>query len=1306
MARAPRACIRLMEHTDWSAAFGVVALSVVLTAALPAGAASSWPNLKVRSACCEQAANANKSAPASKPTYRYRPKYRVPPSLESIQKHVIAGSDTFPEEKTAEDLAVALKALGASLRDRPGGVTAAAEKLLARQFAGGRLVPPTDTAGDSVSSPLDVSRTPAPEPEPSLDRARFQRELQALVGRFASIDVAEFLITSIEAASSTEGGIRTIVRFDFSGAAKGGGREERIGRWRMLWRRDGSDWKVVEWTALESVRSRATAPVFTETTSAAFGRNPSFGGQLRTGLDDWITRIDSAFMPGGMGHHGVSAGDADGDGLDDLYVSQPSGLPNRLFRNNGDGTFTDITEAAGLAVLDSTSQSLFADVENDGDQDLILVTRSEPLLFTNDGKGRFTRVPKAFQLAQQLRGTLTSAAVADYDRDGFLDLYLCAYSFLIGASEDKAGPPAPYHDAQNGPPNLLFRNDGHGRFVEVTDSVGLNDNNDRFSFAPAWGDYDEDGWPDLLVSNDFGRKNLYRNLGGANGQVRFQDVADRAGVSDHGAGMSAAFLDFDNDGHLDIYTGNMWSAAGLRVTAQAAFMPQASAGIRDLYRRHARGNSLFRNRGDGTFDDVTLQAGAEFGRWAWSSDAIDIDSDGWEDLFIVNGMFTRAANEAEVVDIDSFFWRQLVARSPLVRQTGTPYDDAWRATNRLLMTHGAQASHERDVLLHNNGRGGFDEISGTSGLDLDQDGRSFAVLDYDGDGDPDMAIMAPRASPQLRLFRNDWSGKHAALAVRLIGTKSNRDAVGARVTVETDQGHFTRVVRGGSGFISQPSKELLFGLGKSTRVLKATIVWPSGLVQTLVGMPVDQRVRVTEGGDDVQTEPFRHSELRSASRAGTSTNAADSSHAPDRGTWLYQPYPAPDFTVRDLAGQAHSLSALSGHAVALLFWATWAPPSRVALEELSRQRQALEAAAVSVLAVSVDRPEDESTVRAAAQGLDVPIAIAGEDVAGMYGLLHRYLFDRRADLPLPTLFLLNAKGEVAKVYRDPGAAAKVVTDVQKIEVPDAERLARAVPFPGTFHANPGERSYFQYGLELSEQGYDAASLVAFEHVAAVDPSAITFYNLGTLYMRRQRSAEARSAFERSLQLQPDYADANNSLGALLAQAGDLPAAIERFRAALESRPEFADALNNLGFALFQSGQADRAHELYEKALTLQPDFPEALNNLGIFFGSRRDLDRALTYFQQAVDKRSTYGEAANNLALVLAARGDTDKAILVLQRLLQENPGFDMAYVTLCRIYLQTGRRQEGTQVLERLLQRNPTHPLGLQLLQQIKAGQ
>jgi hypothetical protein len=179
-------------------------------------------------------------------------------------------------------------------------------------------------------------------------------------------------------------------------------------------------------------------------------------------LDRWSATIDSVVTRDSNGHHGVSVGDADGDGQDDLYVAQPAGLPNRLFRARGDGTFEDWTERSGLGVLDDTAESIFADVDNDGDEDLLLAGATQPLLFLNDGHGRFAPVPDAFRFEKPLAGSITSIAMADYDKDGFLDLYVCVYSYFYGAGEDKAGTPMPYHDARNGPPGVLFRTTATG----------------------------------------------------------------------------------------------------------------------------------------------------------------------------------------------------------------------------------------------------------------------------------------------------------------------------------------------------------------------------------------------------------------------------------------------------------------------------------------------------------------------------------------------------------------------------------------------------------------------------------------------------------------------------------------------------------------------------------------------------------------------------------------------------------------------------------------------------------------------------
>ncbi len=1221
----------------------------------------------------------------------YRPKLAVPESMQPFLKQLEPGNDAFPLEREAQELDARLGEMAAAFRAGPARVTAITKTLLDPGFRGARLLPAGEDG--ATQAPLDVNRAKDLPRDFTLGARAFGAELQRLVDDLRAIHVAEFLITSIEPDGPADppSALRTTVRYDIVGTGTKAYRAEHVGEWEISWRKNPSGWQVVRWVATSHLVSRARSPIFTEITQAALGANDSFKRQLNVGLDSWMATFDAVLTRDSNGHHGVSVGDADGDGLDDLYVAQPAGLPNRLYRNRGDGTFEDITDKAGVGVLDDTAESLFADVDNDGDEDLVLATAVSPLLYINDGKGHFTQVKDAFRSAHQLQGVLTSISMADYDRDGFVDLYLCVYSYFFGAGEDKAGTPAPYYDARNGPPGILFRNDRDGRFIDATSDAGLDAGNDRYHFAAAWADYDGDGWPDLLVANDFGTKNLYRNLGLRDGAVRFEDVAASAGALDHGAGMSATFLDYDNDGLLDIYTGNMWSAPGLRVTAAPAFMRDATPEVRALYRRHVRGNSLLRNRGDGHFEDETLEARANMGRWAWSSDALDFDSDGWDDLYIVNGMLTRAPaaasgggaprvsiNDALPVtgDLEGFFWRQVVARSPLTRMPGTPYDDAWRAINQLLI-HGSIASRQRNVFLRNDGHGGFDEIGGTLGLDLDQDGRSFALLDIDRDGDQDLVVMAARQAPQLRVFRNDFETASKSIAVRLTGTKSNRDAIGARVTVETDRLRRTKLVQAGSGFLSEHSKELTIGLGASERISKLTVQWPSGERQMLPDVSLNTRVQIVEGGG-VKSEPFAS---RSTAKAAASVPAPAS---PPDATWMYEPFPAPDFSVEDAAGGTRSLAALKGKPAVVLLWSSSVAAARSAFDTLERGAAALTQAGVGSIAIDVNAPRNQ-------------------EVSLGYAILNRHLFMNRQDLRLPTCLLLDASGNVVKVYRDRLDVAGIVKDAATIDVPPADRVARSVPFGGTFYSGLPLRNYLPYGRELLDQGLEAAAVIAFERAAQANPGASTLYRLGTLLAKTGETARARAAFERALVLQPDLAEASNDLGALLAQGGDLDAAITRFRAALASTADYPDALNNLGYALLLTGHDGEARALYEKALTLQPDFPEALNNLGLLFGRAGDMDRAERYFRDALSRRADYGEAANNLALVLVSKGQADAAVTLLDDLLKRTPEYEAAYVTLAKIQFSVGRTREGVAILERLLQRNPKNTIGLELLRQYK---
>jgi hypothetical protein len=254
----------------------------------------------------------------------------------------------------------------------------------------------------------------------------------------------------------------------------------------------------------------------------------------------------------------------------------------------------------------------------------------------NDGTGVFNE--RGNKLTPEARSV--AIASADYDNDSDLDIYVCCYS-LRGNAASRGhgilGRPIPYHDANNGGRNILFRNDGDWNFIDVTKRVGLEQNNRRFSLAASWEDFDNDGDVDLYVANDFGRDNLYRNDGG-----KFTDIAPQAGAEDIGAGMSVSWADYNHDGWMDLYVANMFSSAGSRVTSQRQFMEDVDQQTVSEFQHHARGNTLYTNQGDGTFADESVAANVTMGRWAWASPWIDINNDSREDLVVANGYLTRA----------------------------------------------------------------------------------------------------------------------------------------------------------------------------------------------------------------------------------------------------------------------------------------------------------------------------------------------------------------------------------------------------------------------------------------------------------------------------------------------------------------------------------------------------------------------------------------------------------------------------------------------------------------------------------------
>ncbi|MBV8053581.1 MAG: VCBS repeat-containing protein [Acidobacteriaceae bacterium] len=1199
-----------------------------------------------------------------------------------------AGHDAFITEKYADQIAAILAQWSAGLLQSPHNV-AAIESSLAPDFSGVGL-----RAADSKllrSGIIEVRRNKFSND--LLMRDAFLRELKTAMNAFSGLRTAELQITQIEPPDH-QGNLKTRVRYEFVGSSEQFYRQHRVGYWHLEWKSTPSgEFKVAKWKVLDENQGRAVGPVFADITAESLGKDSSYSAQLRHGADYWRTVLDGACGIDIYGHNGVSVGDIDNDGFDDLYVCQPAGLPNRLYRNRGDGTFQDVTETAGVGILDNTACALFADIDNDGHQDLIIVRSDGPLLFINQGNGKFLQKPNAFKFANPPQGTFTGAALADYDRDGWLDIYFCLYIFYQGTDQYKY--PVPYYAAENGPPNFMMRNNRDGTFRDVTAETGLNQNNTRYSFCCAWNDYNNDGWPDLYVVNDFGKKNLYRN--NANGT--FTDVAADVGVEDVGAGMSVSWFDYDNDGLEDLYVANMWTAAGERISTQNIFQQNAPDNVRALYRKHAMGNSLLRN-GNGKCEEVTQSAHVGLGRWSWSSDAWDFDHDGYADLYVTNGMVSGPSRQ----DLNSFFWRQVVANSPNQPQPSQHYEQAWNAINELIRSDATWSGYERNVFYVNNRDGTFSDVSGAVGLDFLEDGRSFALADFDDDGRLEV-FLKNRNAPQLRILKNVVGDLPPSIAVRLHGTKSNRDAIGAVITIDTEEGRQRRSLQAGSGFLSQHSKEMHFGLGEAKGPISATIRWPSGLVQEIKNLPANHRIFIEEGAEPSRMDAFATKQRTSAVSHAIPVIAQPELLPENAESWLLAPIAAPDFSLTDLAGRTQILSSFRGKPLLLTFSTVQSLACIEALKSLNRLRTQT----LQVIAINVDDPANLQNFQLVAreQKFSFPVLRGSDDIAATYNIVYRYLFDRHRDLVLPTSFLIDGKGDIVKVYQGAIKSAQIEEDVDQIPQSNAERLARALPFPGLTETTDFRRNYLSFGSVYFQRGYYEQAGTSFQRALRDDPSsAEAAYGLGSVYLQQNKTSEARDWFERAIKLQAAYPDtlpnAWNNLGLIATREGHASQAILYFEKALELNPDYVIALDNLGNAYRQLREWEAARKILEHAVEVGPQDPEANYSLAMVYAQLDNTDRAYEYLQRALKARPDYPEALNNLAVLYLRTEKRDEAVETFEQCMRVASAFDQCYLNLARVYALEGRPDKERAVLLQLLKQHPDHPQAQSMLSEI----
>jgi len=505
---------------------------------------------------------------------------------------------------------------------------------------------------------------------------------------------------------------------------------------------------------------------------------------------------------------GVAFLDYDNDGWLDILVlngtrleGAPAGTTNRLYKNNRDGTFTDVTEKAGLTRSGWASAVTVGDYDNDGFDDLFITYYGHNVLYHNNGNGTFTDVTEKAGLRQDAVRYGSGCTFVDYDRDGHLDLFVATY---LNTTLEKLPKPGENTDCRwkgvpvnCGPRGLpagfvqLFHNNGDGTFTDVSRRSGVALAAGSYPMTAVAADYDDDGWPDIYVACDSTPSFLFRNQ--HDGTFRQEGLERGVAVSEDGAeqaGMGIGLGDFDLDGTLDLFKTHFSDDT----------------------------NVLYRNDGKGYFDDFTIRAGlgVETRYVGWGAGIVDLDNDGWPDLFLVTGSV----------------YPEVERRLPAY-----PY-----RTPRLV--------------FRNLGDGRFEELieEAGPGVVASHASRGCAFGDFDNDGDLDILIMNMNEPPSL--LRNDVSGKGHWLKVLLTGVKSNRSAIGARVVARYGGRAQAQGVAAQSSFYSANDRRLHFGLGTAA-VADLTIRWPSGTSETIPRVEADQLVVIREGAGIVRRDKFR-----------------------------------------------------------------------------------------------------------------------------------------------------------------------------------------------------------------------------------------------------------------------------------------------------------------------------------------------------------------------------------------------------------------------------------------------------------------
>jgi hypothetical protein len=755
---------------------------------------------------------------------------------------------------------------------------------------------------------------------------------------------------------------------------------------------------------------RRARPTFQDISGHVLTRLPHWEREVARGIEDSMHHADRIQIPFGTGMLGMALGDVNGDGLEDVYLSQIGGFPNRLLLHQEDGSVVDGALAAGVAVLDTTRGCLLVDLDGDDDLDLCVAREADIVLFWNDGAGKFSA-------PQLLDGPgsapIYSLSAADPDLDGDLDLFAARY--LTGQTLEAI--PTPYHDATNGAVNQYWRNDGRGVFTLAGEETGLTSGAPRYSFVSLWEDFDDDGRLDLYVVNDFGPNNLYRNEGG-----KFSDIAAERGMLDGAAGMGISVADVELDGDLDIYVTNMYSAPGLRATAEPTYRAGDEA-VRAMHRRMAEGNSLLLQTAPGQYAEGAAAAGVDHGGWAWGAIFHDWNLDGLPDIYVPNG-FISAARET---DVEALFWRWIVRITPPPLEGVAAYYRNWSALTGFNQLEGySYNGYERNFAYLNLGGAEFADVSPISDVDFIDDARVAARLDWDGDGLEDL-LLVNRTGPRLRLLRNAHPAPGHRVVLELHGLAGSADAVSARIRLHRSDGKVvTRTVYAGEGLLGQSSRRQFFGLGDAEGAALAEVRWPDGTLQRFEGLSVDRGWRLYRDGARAVEWAFRASPFADLPAA-----PAAAAQGPITRLVLGAKLPLRHLSLQR-AGRSLTLAELPEQHKLLVYWDPESRTGEAFLRRLATLRSEIRARGTILCPVALESAASDGQAVLEQLGIGAEALSASKADQLVLSAILLEVLGLHDDIELPISLLLDSGSNLCALYFGEVSKEELLQDLQRM----------------------------------------------------------------------------------------------------------------------------------------------------------------------------------------------------------------------------------------------------------------------------------